>query len=100
MQACARMKPAQNKMATDSKQLLPRVLKAISATGDDGKQFVGAHTHTHRVQELRFLLYRAGLVFVGVESGGVGEVVTTLQTTERRHPSHSVMYSLRHCTVQ
>lgn len=42
IQACARMKPAQNKMAADAKQLLPRVLKVITVTGDDGQQFAGA----------------------------------------------------------
>lgn len=41
MQACARMKPAQSKMAADAKQLLPRVLQEITGTGGDGHQFAG-----------------------------------------------------------
>jgi hypothetical protein len=36
------MKPAQSKMAADAKQLLPRVQQALTDTGADGHQFVGA----------------------------------------------------------
>lgn len=44
------MKAAQNKMAADAKQMLPRVLKAITSTGRDGQQFVGGlHPPVHSI---------------------------------------------------